>query len=147
MTDKQFSFASFAEFGNKEVNTQGTKLNIACTAFVENTMNDIGKRYGYPTNREELHECLGKYDGYDVSGITDVIPSVVSGFMHDTQRAFDLPAPDDNTCPATIKVVAKDKEVKEGVLQFGARKDETYKTTVAAHEEVVVKNKRDKFKK
>ncbi len=147
MTKNQFSFAAFAEYGNRLANTANNDFRTATVNFVENTMNGIGKQFGYPTTKEELHECLEKYDGYDVSGITDQIPGLVAGFMHDEQRAFDIPAVDNKTCPATIKVVSKDEETKEGTIQFGANKGEQYKTTIEAHEELVVKNNRRPFKK
>ncbi len=147
MTKNQFSFAAFAEYGNRLANAANNDFRTATVNFVENTMNGIGKQFGYPTTKEELHECLEKYDGYDVSGITDQIPGLVAGFMHDEQRAFDIPAVDNKTCPATIKVVSKDEETKEGTIQFGANKGEQYKTTIEAHEELVVKNNRRPFKK
>lgn len=146
-TSAQFSFAELAKYGNKRANTQGDSFRSATISFVENTLNAVGKQYGYPTTKEEVHDVLNKFEDYDVSPLTDQVPALVSDFMHDEKRSFELPAPDDNTCPAIIKVVAKDEDVKEGTVQFGACKGEHYKTTVAAHEEVVVKNNRNKFKK
>jgi hypothetical protein len=68
--------------------------------------------------------------------------------MHDEERAFDLPAADDKTAPATIKVVKVPEKTTEGIISIeGPKKGQKYTSTVKAHEEPKLKIKRDAFKK
>lgn len=138
-TNKSFSFAAFASYGNSSANAATTFQN----AFVTDAKKFYAKA-GYPSKDE-----IGILDEIkpDVTNTTAAIPELVSGFMHDEQRKFDLPAPDDKTSPATISVKSVDKKVKEGVISIeGPNKGKTYKTTIAAHEEVAVKNNNKAFK-
>ena len=141
-TTDRFSISSFCAFGNKIANTENTNLQTGVKTFLKK---EIAKS-GYPTCKEELSVIDDRND-IDVTPILENVPDLVSQYMHTEKRAFDIPPADDKTCPATIKVVAKDKETKTGIKQFGDHKGEEYKTTIAAHEELVVKNKRDKFTK
>ena len=84
----------------------------------------------------------------DVTNTVSQIPELVTGFMHDEERAFDLPAADDKTAPASIKVVKVPEKVTEGIITIdGPNKGKKYKSTVKAHEEPKLKVKRDAFKK
>mgnify|MGYP001021894388 FL=1 len=82
-----------------------------------------------------------------MSATLQQVPKIVSGFMHDEQRNFDIPSSDSKTCAATVKVVAVDEKTKEGIIMLGDKKGSPYTSTIAAHEEISVKNKRDPFKK
>ena len=139
-TKNQFSLAAFAAYGNRMANTN-TPFQQGVKTFLKKEI----ERSGYPSCKAEL-SVIDERTDIDVSPILDQVPTLVSGFMHDEQRAFELPAPDKKTCPATIKVVAKHAESKPGGVQFGDRKGQSYSTTVDAHEEVVVKNNRKAFK-
>lgn len=138
-TSKSFSFAALANYGNSTAKAATNFQN----AFVQDAKKYYAKA-GYPSKDE-----IGIFDEVtpDVTNTVSAIPEFVSGFMKDEQRSFDLPAPDDKTTSATIKVVHKDESTSTGVIQMGNRKGETYTSTVAAHDELVVKNKRNAFKK
>ena len=132
-TSKGFSFAAFANYGNS-----------TATAFVQDAKKFYAKA-GYPSKDE-----IGILDEMtpDVTNTVSQIPELITGFMHDEERSFDLPAADDKTAPATIKVVKVPEKVKEGIIQMeGPKKGQKYKTTIKAHEEPSLKVKRDAFKK
>lgn len=101
-------------------------------------------KLGYPSKDE-----IGIVDNatLDISNTMSAIPGAISGYMHDEKRAFDLPAPDAKTAPATLKVVSVAKKTKKGTIMLGDRKGETYTSTVEAHEEVKVKSRNKTFKK
>ena len=144
MTNKSFSFAAWVNYGNACINnTTGNTPEIQ-TAFKSDLKKAIAHA-GYPT-KEEIG-VVDTINDFDMSATLQTIPKMVSGFMHDEKRSFDIPAADSNTCAATIKVVAVDEKTKEGTIMLGDRKGETYKSTIAAHEELSVKNRRDPFKK
>lgn len=143
-TNKRFSFAAFVSYGNGAINnTSGHTAGIQ-NAFRADLKNAI-KRAGYPT-KDEIG-IIDSINDFDMSNTLSKVPELVSGFMHDEQRSFDIPVADDKTCPATIKVVEVGEKTKEGPIMLGDKKGQTYKSTIKAHEEVSVKNRRDKFKK
>ena len=140
MTTKGFSFAAFANYGNSTA-TPAANLQHA---FVQDAKKFYAKA-GYPSKDE-----IGILDEMvpDVTNTVSQIPELITGFMHDEERSFDLPAADDKTAPATIKVVKVPEKVKEGIIQMeGPKKGQKYKTTIKAHEEPKLKIKRDAFKK
>lgn len=139
-TNKSFSFAALAQYCNSSAET--------ATTFKDAFRQDAKKFYakaGYPS-KDEI-DILDEIDP-DVSNTASVIPAVVSGFMHDEQRSFDLPAPDENTAPATINVVHVDEKTTEGVVTIeGPNKGEKWTSTIAEHDEPKIKVRRNKFKK
>ena len=139
-TTKGFSFAAFANYSNS---TAAPASNFQ-HAFVQDAKKFYAKA-GYPSKDE-----IGILDEMvpDVTNTVSQIPELVTGFMHDEERAFDLPAADDKTAPATIKVVKVPDKVTEGIITIdGPNKGKKYKSTVKAHEEPKLKVKRDAFKK
>lgn len=139
-TAKGFSFAALANYGNS---TAAPATNLQ-KAFVQDAKKFVAK-CGYPTKDE-----IGIMDEKtpDLTNTVTAIPDFVSGFMHDEQRAFDLPAPDKNTAPATIKIVKVAEKTSEGVVTIdGPTKGQKWKSTIKAHEEPKLKIKRDAFKK
>lgn len=139
-TNKVFSFAALANYGNSTAKSATNFQN----AFVQDAKKFYAKA-GYP--RKEEISILDEITP-DVTNTVSAVPELVSGFMHDEQRAFDLPAPDDKTAPATIKVVAVEEKVSEGVVTIdGPTKGQKWTSTIAAHEEPKLKVKRDAFKK
>ena len=97
----------------------------------------------------------GKYDeigiideinDFDMSNTLECVPQIVSEFMADTGRKFDLPAPDSKTCPATISTQYVPEETKKGVSKLGGVEKE-WTSTIAAHDVVKVKNHTKAFKK
>ena len=133
-TNKSFSYAAFVEYGNAHMQE----------AFKTDLKKAIAHA-GYP-QKDEIG-IIDTINDFDMTATLRAIPGTVSGFMHDEQRAFELPAPDKKTAPAVVKVVAVDKKTKTGTIAFGEHKGQSYKSTVAAHEEVRVKNKLNDFKK
>lgn len=145
MTDKSFSAAVWAEYLSKCANNadkKHSKDQEAVQSFVEKTI----AKLGYP-NKDEVHDVVKNFKDFDLTPIADRIPTMVSGFMHDEKRSFDLPSVDPSTAKATIGVRAVDEKVRTGVNQFGKNAGATYKTVTAAHEEVYVRNNTKIFKK
>ena len=139
-TSKGFSFAAFANYGN----STATPASNFQHAFVQDAKKFYAKA-GYPSKDE-----IGILDEMtpDVTNTVSQIPELIAGFMHDEERSFDLPAADDKTSPATIKVVKVPEKVKEGIIQMeGPKKGQKYKTVIKAHEEPSLKVKREAFKK
>lgn len=143
-TNKGFSFASFVAFGNDAINnTSGNTSNIS-TAFKTDLKKAIAHA-GYPSKDEIT--IIDEINDFDMSQTMSCVPELVAGYMKDTNRSFDIPAADKNTCAATVKVVAVDEKTKTGTIMFGDSKGKEYTSTVKAHEELSVKNRRDPFKK
>lgn len=139
-TNKTFSFAALANYGN----STATSAENFQKAFVTDAKKFYAKA-GYPSKDE-----IGILDDMkpDVSNTVSAIPELVSGFMHDERRSFDLPAPDDNTAPATLTVVHVEEKTSEGVVTIdGPNKGQKWTSTVGEHEEIKVKNRRNKFKR
>jgi hypothetical protein len=138
-TSKGFSFAAFANYGNSTATPAANFQH----AFVQDAKKFYAKA-GYPSKDE-----IGILDEMtpDVTNTVSQIPELVVGFMHDEERSFDLPAADDKTAPATIKVVKVPENTTEGTITFGPNKGKKYKSTTKAHEEPKLKVKRDAFKK
>ena len=140
MTTKGFSFAAFAAYGNS---TAAPASNLQ-HAFVQDAKKFYAKA-GYPSKDE-----IGILDEMtpDITNTVSQIPEFVSGFMHDEQRSFDIPAADDKTAPATVKVVKVPEKTTEGTITIdGPNKGKKYKSTVKAHEEPKLKVNRSAFKK
>lgn len=145
MTDKSFSAAVWAEYLSKCANNadkKHSKDQEAVQSFVEKTI----AKLGYP-NKDEVHDVVKNFKDFDLTPIADRIPTMVSGYMHDEKRAFDLPSVDPSTAKATIGVRAVDEKVNEGIIQFGENKGKPYKSVTAAHEEIYVRNNTKIFKK
>lgn len=143
-TGKPFSFASFVEYGNACFNnTTGNTPEIQ-TAFKQDIKKAIAHA-GYPS-KDEIG-IVDEINDFDMSGTLSAIPEIVSGYMKNEGRAFNIPAADDNTCAASINVVAVEEKVKTGTIQMGDKKGEEYTSTIGAHEELKVKNNRKPFKK
>ena len=142
-TTKGFSFAAFVEYGNKCINNQGTSVPMQ-DAFKKDLKKAIAHA-GYPS-KDEIG-VVDEINDFELTNTLAQVPALVSGFMKDEQRSFDIPAADENTTPATIKVVAVDEKTKTGTIMLGDKKGEQYSSTIAAHEELSVKNRRDSFKK
>lgn len=143
-TSKVFSFASFVEYGNSAINNTSGNTGEIQTAFKTDLKKAIAHA-GYPT-KDEIG-VVDEINDFDMSNTLAKVPEIVSGYMNTEERAFLIPAANDNTCDATVKVVAVDEKTKEGIIQLGGKAGEPYKSTIAAHEELSVKNNRKPFKK
>ena len=140
-TNKKFSFGALANYGNS---TAPAATNFQ-KAFVTDCKKFVAK-CGYPS-KDEIGIMDEKVSEVDVTNTVTQIPQLISGFMKDEQRSFDLPAPDDNTAPATIKVVAVEEKTTEGVQTMGPNAGEKWTSTIGAHEEPKLKVNRTQFKK
>lgn len=139
-TNKGFSFAALANYSN----SSSTPAKNFQDAFVQDAKKFVAK-CGYPSKDE-----IGIMDEVtpDVTNTVSAVPELISGFMHDEQRSFDLPAPDDKTAPATIKIVHVEEKTTEGVNQMeGPNKGQPWKSTIAEHEEPKIHVNRKAFKK
>lgn len=143
-TSKVFSFASFVAYGNGAINNASGNTPEIQTAFKTDLKKAIAHA-GYPS-KDEIG-IVDEINDFDMSATMAKVPELVSGYMKTEGRSFDIPAADKNTCPATIKVVAVGEKTKTGTIQFGANAGKEYVSTVKAHEELSVKNRRDAFKK
>lgn len=136
---KAFSFAALVAYG---------KSTAAPATNFQNAFREDAKKYyakaGYPSKDE-----IGILDEItpDVTNTVGQIPELVAGFMHDEDRAFNIPAADDNTAPASIKYAKIPEKTSEGIQTIGPNKNTPWKSTVKAHTEVKVKSNRDAFKK
>lgn len=139
-TNKSFSFAALAQYCNSSAES--------ATSFKEAFKQDAKKFYakaGYPS-KDEI-DILDEIDP-DVTATASTIPQLVSGFMKDEQRSFDLPALDDKTSDATISVVHVEEKTSEGIVTIdGPNKGQKWTSTIAEHDEPKLKVRRNKFKR
>ena len=142
-TNQMFSMAAFVKYGNGKINNVSGKDMEIQTAFKSDLKKAIAHA-GYPS-KDEIG-IVDEINDFDLSNTLEKVPEIVSSFMSDTGRKFDLPAPDNKTCPATISVVHVPEETKEGVSVLGGEKKK-WKSTIAAHDAVKVKNNTKSFKK
>jgi hypothetical protein len=143
-TDKSFSSSAFAEHVNKCVNNTDKKHADASTAmktFLEKTIKKLGCH-----NQDELHDVVSNAV-VDATPIADQIPSLVSSFMVEEGRKFEIPSLDDKTAKAAIGIREIPEKTKTGITRFGANKGASYETTISAHNEIYVKNYAKIFKK
>jgi hypothetical protein len=140
---KGFSMAAFIEYGNGKLNNVSGKDMEIQTAFKTDLKKAIAHA-GYPS-KDEIG-IIDEINDFDMSNTLEKIPEIVSDFMADTNRKFDLPAPDKKTCPATIYTQHVPEETKEGVSKLGGV-EKKWTSTIAAHEVVKVKNHTKSFKK
>lgn len=140
---KGFSMAAFIEYGNGKINNvSGHDMEIQ-TAFKTDLKRAIAHA-GYPS-KDEIG-IIDEINDFDMSNTLECVPQIVSEFMADTGRKFDLPAPDSKTCPATISTQYVPEETKTGVSKLGGVEKE-WTSTIAAHDVVKVKNHTKAFKK
>ena len=143
-TSNSFSFGAWMNYCDSSINnTTGTTPAVQ-EAYKKDLKKAIAHA-GYPS-KDEIG-VIDQINDFTMDNLAAEIPNMVSGFMKDTGRSFNIPAADDNTCAASIKVVAVDEKTKEGTIMFGDKKGESYTSTTSAHEELTVKNNRTPFKK
>lgn len=144
ITENNYSLANMVEWANKSVNNvNGTTEDIQ-TAFRQVLKAGI-KKANYPSCEAEL-AVIDEIKNFDVTPMAEKIPDIIARYMAEEKRPIKLPAVDENTAPATLKLVHKDETVNEGIIQMGARKGEKYSSKVAAHDEYKIKSNTDAFK-
>jgi len=144
-SNKSFSYGAFVEWGNRSINnpTPKTDIHSLYTAIRTDMKKNIAK-LGFPS-KDEIG-IVDTFTNFDFSATIRELPAAIAAFMKEEGRAFELPAPDKKTAPATIKVVSVPKKTKKGIIQMGDKKGQPYTSTIGAHEEVRVKNKTADFK-
>jgi len=137
--NKPFSFAALAAYGQSE--------NTAAVAL-QNAFREDAKRYYLKAGCPQKEE-FAIFDEIvpDLTKTTGAIPGFVTGFMKDEGRSFDLPAPDEQSADATISFIHKEEETKEGINTIGPKKGETWTSTTLEHDEISLKNRKNRFKK
>ena len=136
---KVFSFAALVAYGKSSATPASNFQN----AFKEDAKKFYAKA-GYPSKDE-----IGILDEMtpDVTNTVSQIPEFVAGFMHDEDRAFNIPAADDNTAPATISFKKVPEKSASGVVTIGPSAGQKWESTIKAHSELKLKVNRDAFKK
>lgn len=136
----QASMAAFVAYTNAKANEGGSTLN---EAFKKSFIKTVEINNLIPKEERGILDNIE----YNVDAIAEAIPQHITEYMRDEDRAFELPAPDERTASATLKLVAKEKETKTGKIMFGPNVGQEYETVIADHNEFAIKNRRDKFKK
>lgn len=135
-----FSLSNFVNYVNDQVNKTEADLGAAFRKDVKEAI----KLCGYPT-KEEI-DIVDTIEGLKMTNTAEQIPMLVGKYMVDEDRDFEIPAVDDQTCGAAIVRVHKDDVTKTGTSNMnGVEKEWT--STVVAHNEYFVKNRRKPFKK
>lgn len=132
-TEKTSNLAEFVNFGNMLLQ-QAAKEDWARNY----------KKMGYP-NKEEFSEILDKTQ-LDISATLEAVPGMIGTYMTDTGRAVDLPAPNENTASASLRIKDVPRSESEGVIPFGEKKGQKWTSVTEAHSEFTVRSKNKKFK-
>ena len=132
-TEKQWSISDFINYGN-------SRLQDAAKADWERNF----KKMNYP-NKDEYKEILDSTE-MDISATLEAMPETIGGFVSETGRPFNIPAPNDTTSSASIRIKDVEEKESEGTIQFGENKGQTWHAKTLAHSEFAVKNNSKKFK-
>lgn len=143
-TEHSHSLAALAAWGNKAANNiNGT------TPEIQHAFHDVLKagikKANYPSCEAEL-AIIDEINDFDVTPLAEQLPNAIAKYMAEEKRAINLPAVDDVTAPATLKLVHKEEVTNTGTIQMGERKGETYTSTTLAHDEYRVKSNNKLFK-
>lgn len=137
-----FSMAAFVKYGNSVINNaQNKPENEEISKGFKADLKRAIAHAGYPS-KDEIG-VIDTINDFDMSNTLEAIPTIVSGYMKNEDRAFNIPATDDKCTSAKITIVSKEEETKTGENRFTGG---TYTTTIAAHDEYKVSNNRDPFK-
>ena len=94
MTNKGFSMSAFIAFGNGCINNVNGNTPDIQSAFKTDLKKAIAHA-GYPS-KDEIG-IVDEINDFSMDNTLGAIPDIVSKFMHDEQRSFDIPAADDNS--------------------------------------------------
>lgn len=145
ITTGNHSLAALAEWGNQAVNNVNGTTPELQQAFRQTLKAGI-KKANYPSCEAEL-AIIDEITDFDVTPLAEQLPSAVAKYMSETGRALNLPAVDENSAPATLKLIHKDETVNTGIIQMGDKKGESYESTILAHDEYKLKSNNKQFKK
>jgi hypothetical protein len=140
---KPFSYAAFVAYGNACINNANGKTQELQDAFRADLKKNIAKA-GYPS-KDEIG-IIDTINDFEMTATLKAIPSMVTGFIKDEDRSFELPAVNDSTAAGSLYIDSVDEHTRTGVIQFGERKGETYESTTAAHDEYKVHSNTKPFK-
>lgn len=135
-----FSISSFVNYGNDQVNNKETALSAAFRKDVKEAI----RVAGYPT-KDEI-DIIDTIDNLKMTNTLEEVPGLVANYIKDTDHDFELPRTDEETVAASISRRHVDEVTKSGVSSMGGT-EKTWTSTVAAHNEYFVKNKRKPFKR
>lgn len=135
-----FSLATFVNYVNDQTANKETPLS---TAFRKDVKAAIALA-GYPT-KDEI-DIIDTIEGLKMSNVAEQIPGVVGGYIKAEDRDFEIPATDAETCSVAISRKHVDEITKTGTSNMNGVEKE-WSSTIAAHNEYFVKNRRKPFKK
>lgn len=139
-----FSMGAFVTYGNMALNNQKGKTSNLQEAFRADLKKNIA-RAGYPS-KDEIG-IIDEINDFTFDNTLKQIPQLVSGYMRDENRKFNLPAPDGSCTDATIEIVHKETQTKSGVAKLGNGKAPIpWESTIKEHDEYAITNHRDAFK-
>lgn len=136
---KVHSLAAFVKYGNEQINTGSMQ-----SAFKADLKKAIAHAH-YPT-KEEI-DIIDTINDFDMSATLSKVPELIGSYMKDEDRAFNIPAVDDKTAPASLRLEAIPEKTSTGIIQMGPDKGKEYTSTTKAHNEIKIKSNRDAFKK
>jgi hypothetical protein len=144
ITTANYSLAAFTEWVNNATNNVNGTTPDMQQAFRQTLKAGI-KKANYPSCEAEL-AIIDEINDFDVTPMAEQIPNMVSQYMSQTGRPFNIPAPDENTAPTSLRLVHKDETTNTGIIQMGDKKGQPYESKVKAHDEFKVKNNTKAFK-
>lgn len=137
-----FSMGAFVTYGNAAINNQKGRSSDLQEAFKADLKKNIAIA-GYPS-KDEIG-IIDELNNFSFDNTLKKIPQLVSNYMRDENRKFNIPAPDGSCTEATIEIVHKDTKTSSGVSKIGG-KEKPWETTVKEHDEFALSNHRDPFK-
>lgn len=139
-----FSMGAFVAYGNMALNNQKGKSSNLQEAFRADLKKNIA-RAGYPS-KDEIG-IIDEINDFSFDNTLKQIPQLVADYMRDENRKFNLPAPDGSCTTASIEIVHKETQTKQGVAKLGKGKDPIpWESTIKEHDEYSLTNNRDAFK-
>lgn len=139
-----FSMGAFVAYGNAALNNQKGNSSDLQEAFRADLKKNIAIA-GYPS-KDEIG-IIDEIDSFTFENTLKHVPQLVSDYMRDENRKFNIPAPDGSCTDATIEIVHKDRQTKTGVAKLGNGKDPIpWESTIKEHDEFAISNRRDPFK-
>lgn len=135
-----FSLSAFINYGNDQVSKPGSDIS---TAFRKDIKAAVALA-GYPT-KEEI-DIFDTIEGLKMTNTMEQIPALVAHFIEDEDRDFEIPSVNPETCAVSVVKKHVDEITKSGTSNMnGVEKQWT--STIGAHNEYYVKNRRKPFKK
>ena len=129
-----YSLSHFVNYMNDQTSKKETELSQAFRKDVKAAI----ALAGYPT-KDEI-DIIDTVEGLKMTNTATVMNKSIAEYIKATDRAFEIPPVDEETCRCVIGRVDKPEDIKEGTGPNGA-----WKNLVKAHTEYFAKNKRKPF--